>query len=66
MCFVGVETALHLATQGKDITIVEALPEIAMDMESISKIALARHERLFEKHKIKVLTNAIVVEIKKN
>lgn len=63
---VGVETALHLAAEGRDVTIVEALPEIARDIEPISKIALLRPGGLLWRHKVKVLTNATVVEIKKD
>ena len=41
---VGIETALRLAMEKgrKDVTVVEALPEIARDLEPISKIALTR------------------------
>jgi len=63
---VGIETALHLASQGKDVTVVEALPEIARDVEAISRIALVRPGGLLEKHKVKVLTNAVVVEVRRN
>lgn len=63
---VGIETALHLAAEGREVTIVEALPEIARDLEPVSKIALVRPGGLLEKHKVKVITNATVIEIKKN
>jgi len=68
---VGVELALHLAKQGKDVTVVEALPEIARDLEPISKIALTRPrgpwpEGLLWKYNVKVLTSSPVVEVRKD
>jgi len=70
---VGIETALWLAMEKgkKDITVVEALPEIARDLEPISKIALIRPrgpwpEGLLHRYGIKVLTSTPVVEIRKN
>ena len=63
---VGIETALHLATEGKDVIIVEALSEIARDFEPISRIALLRPGGLLEKHKVRAITNATVIEIKRN
>lgn len=62
---VGCETALYLAQQGKKVTIVETLPEIAKDLEPVSKIALTRKGGLFEKYGINVITNSPVVEIRK-
>jgi 2,4-dienoyl-CoA reductase-like NADH-dependent reductase (Old Yellow Enzyme family)/thioredoxin reductase len=64
--FVGIETALHLAAQGKEVTVVEALPEVARDVEPVSKIALLRPGGLLETHKVKVVTSATVVEIRRN
>ena len=44
---VGCETAEHLATQGKSVTIVEMLPKPAQDMEPISRgYLLSRLEEL--------------------
>ncbi|MEM0004795.1 MAG: FAD-dependent oxidoreductase [Desulfurococcaceae archaeon] len=63
---VGVETALHLAAEGRDVTIVEALPEVARDIEPVSKIALLRPGGVLWKHRVKVLTNTTVVEVKKD
>jgi pyruvate/2-oxoglutarate dehydrogenase complex dihydrolipoamide dehydrogenase (E3) component len=58
--FVGIETALHLAAQGREVTVVEALPEIARDVEPVSKVALLRPGGLLEAHKVKVVTNATI------
>jgi len=63
---VGVETALHIATQGMEATIVEALPEIARDVEPASKLALLRPGGVLETHKVKVITNANVIEVRRN
>jgi len=68
---VGIEMALYLAERGKNVTVVEALPEIARDLEPISKIALTRPrgpwpEGLLWKHNITVLTSSPVVEIKRD
>jgi len=68
---VGIELALYLAKQGKEVTVVEALPEIARDLEPISKLALIRARRpwpedLLWKYEIVVLTSTPVVEVKKD
>ncbi|MDG7036196.1 MAG: FAD-dependent oxidoreductase [Nitrososphaerota archaeon] len=34
---VGCETALYLTAQGNDVTIVEMMPQLALDMESLSR-----------------------------
>jgi len=57
---------LHLAAEGRDVTIVEALPEVARDIEPVSKIALLRPGGVLWKHRVKVLTNTTVVEVKKD
>jgi len=62
---VGVEIAIHLAQQGKEVTIVELLPEIAPDLEPISKIALTKPSGILREYGIKVLTNTPVIEIRK-
>ncbi|MEM4481530.1 MAG: FAD-dependent oxidoreductase [Desulfurococcaceae archaeon] len=62
---VGVELALYLASTGKEVTIVEALPEIAIDIEPVSRMSLIRPGGLLEKHKVKVLTSTIVIGIEK-
>ncbi len=62
---VGVEVALYLAVEGKAVTVIEALPEVARDAEPISKMALTRPGGLLEKHGVKVLTNSIVIEIRR-
>lgn len=41
---VGCETALHLA-EGRDVTILEALPEVAMNLERNYRFALIRELR---------------------
>lgn len=63
---VGVETALYLASMGKKVSIIEALPEIAPDLEPVSKIALVRPGGLLEKYGIKVYTGLTVLRIEKN
>lgn len=70
---VGVETALWLAMEKKckEIILVEALEDIARDLEPVSKIALTRPrgpwpEGLLYKYGIRVYTNTPAVEIKKD
>ncbi|MCJ7664691.1 MAG: FAD-dependent oxidoreductase [Desulfobacterales bacterium] len=64
---VGCETALHLSKQGKNVTLVEALPEVARDMEMTSKIFFTDPMiGLFRKYKIKVVMNRPVIDIRKD
>ncbi len=62
---VGCETALYLAKQGKKVTIVEALPEVAADVEPTAKLTLLKRGGLFEKYGINIITKRPVVEIRK-
>lgn len=52
---VGCETVHLLATYGRDVTIVEALPELAGDMSSGPRHYLLQG---LEEHKVKVITPA--------
>jgi len=61
---VGCDTALYLSKQGKNVTIVEALPEIASDMGAISKMTFMKPGGLLQKYQIKVMTKAPVIEVK--
>lgn len=61
---VGCETALHLAKDGKNVTIVEALSEVARDMEITSRFSLTKPGGLLEKYKVKVVTKSPVAEVK--
>lgn len=63
---VGIETALHIAAQGGKVTIVEALPQIARDLEPVSQLALLKRDGLLAKHGVQVVANATVIEIGKN
>lgn len=68
---IGVETALHLAQQGKEITIVEQSSEIASDAGPVIKIALTRPKGswppgLLERFKIRTLLSRSVLEIHKS
>ena len=58
--FVGCETALYLAQMGKAVTIVELLPEIALDTGIIERIALFK---LFGENNVRWFTNTKVDEI---
>jgi pyruvate/2-oxoglutarate dehydrogenase complex dihydrolipoamide dehydrogenase (E3) component len=51
---VGCDEAIHLAMQGKDVTVVEMLGDYARDANEALKIALGIE---FVKYNIKVLTN---------
>lgn len=57
---VGCETSLFLAEKGKQVTMVEMLPDIAIDVEMISKFTLI--ELLTEKG-VKWLTNTKIEEV---
>jgi len=59
---VGCETALFLFEQGKDVTIVEMLPELAGDLVMVPREALMR--RLSET-RVNVVTSAKIVEFTK-
>ncbi|MHB8934671.1 FAD-dependent oxidoreductase [Rectinema subterraneum] len=65
---VGSETALYLAENHNDVTIIEMLPDIAMGMEPISKKYLLReledhHVAIFRSSRIKELTeNSVMFE----
>lgn len=56
---VGCETALFLDALGKNVTIVEMLPEVAADLITVPREALNR--KLSETH-VTVLTSATIVE----
>ena len=40
--YVGCETALHLAGKGKKVSVIEMLPDIALDAGAIDRVALVR------------------------
>ncbi len=60
---VGCETALFLATQDNEVTIVEMLPALATDMETLSRNYLLRE---LDEHNVKYLLSAPVNEITEN
>ncbi|MGB9894468.1 MAG: FAD-dependent oxidoreductase [Thermoproteota archaeon] len=60
---VGCELALNLAAEGKKVTIVEALPQVAMGEPILSRMGIVN---LLTKAKVNILTNAPVIEIYKN
>ncbi|MCG0275984.1 MAG: FAD-dependent oxidoreductase [Thermosediminibacteraceae bacterium] len=57
---VGCETAHYLAEKGAEVVILEMLPEIAADMEPISRFDMMQ---IFNKIGIKMKTNVTVTEI---
>jgi len=57
---IGCETAEYLMEKGKDLTIVEMLPEIGLDMEPFSKIFILER---FQKNKVKIFTSTKVEKI---
>ena len=57
---IGCETALHLAQQGKRLTVVEILDSVMRDMYSINRMHL---EKLLADSNVKILTNTEVLEI---
>lgn len=60
---VGVETALHFAMEGRSVTVLEALPEVARDLAPGARFALLRPGGLLERYGVRVLTSVTVVGI---
>ena len=56
----GCDTALELAMQGKEVTIVEQMEACARDVMTINKISL---DTLLDQYQVKILTNTKVTEI---
>jgi len=62
--FVGLDTALYLAKQGKEVTVVEALPEAGADLEPSVQMSFFRKPGgLIDKYRIKIITGSPVVEV---
>jgi len=57
---VGCEVAEFLSVQGKDVTIVEILEDVARDMDRINRVALMMS---LEDHGVRVMTNTRVVSV---
>lgn len=60
---VGCELALELASKGKKVTIVEALPQVAIGEPTLSRMGIIN---LLNKAKVNILTNAPVIEVYKD
>jgi NADPH-dependent 2,4-dienoyl-CoA reductase/sulfur reductase-like enzyme len=60
---VGCETALFMAEQGKKVTIIEMLEELAMDMEPITRFDLLSN--LLPKAGVQSLTRRVISQISK-
>lgn len=60
---VGAETANHLASNLKNVTLVEMLPDIAMDEVVVPRWGLMAD---LEKNKVRICTGTAVKEIKEN
>ncbi len=61
--YVGCETALHLAEQGKTVTLIEMRAEVAMDAAIIEKTVL---ERKLKENDIHVITEQKLIEVVDN
>ncbi len=57
---VGCETANHLAGQGREVTVVEMLDEVGIDMERWTRMALMDE---LSQGKVKIITGAIIEKI---
>ncbi|WP_094606573.1 NADH oxidase [Sporomusa silvacetica DSM 10669] len=57
---VGAETAAHLALQQKKVCVVDMLPEIAGDLDGVSREQLLK---LLDEYRVEQITNAKVYEI---
>jgi 2,4-dienoyl-CoA reductase-like NADH-dependent reductase (Old Yellow Enzyme family)/thioredoxin reductase len=63
----GLDTALYLAKQGKKVTIVEAMSEVGVEMETTTQMSFFRKPGgLIDKYKITMMTKSPVVEVKDN
>lgn len=60
---IGCETALYLASLGKEVTIVEMLPTIANDEEFTRRVLLLKN---IEENHIEVITDAKITSINSN
>jgi 2,4-dienoyl-CoA reductase-like NADH-dependent reductase (Old Yellow Enzyme family)/thioredoxin reductase len=60
---VGCELAIKLSNEGHDVTIIEALPQLAMGEPILSRMGIIK---LLDKAEVRVLTCAPVVEIHKS
>lgn len=60
---IGSETASYLGAYGKNVTIIEMLPEIAQEEETTRKGFLMK---MLEEQKVKMLTNCELMEIKES
>ncbi len=61
--YVGCETALHLAEQGKTVTLIEMNAEVAMDAAIIEKTVL---EKKLKEKRINVITGQKMIEVVDN
>lgn len=58
---VGCETAIYLAESGKNVTMIEMLGEIGIDLEPTSKIAVSK---MLNENGVKIITNVKLKEIR--
>ena len=62
----GLDTALFLAKQGKQVTIVKRYPEIGRQFEETTRMSFVRKSTgLIDKYNIKIMTEISVLEINK-
>lgn len=65
--FVGLDTALYLAKQGKKVTVVEALSEAGTNIEPSVRMSFFRKPGgLIDKYAITIMTKTPVIEVKDN
>jgi NADPH-dependent 2,4-dienoyl-CoA reductase/sulfur reductase-like enzyme len=57
---IGCEVAVHLASQGRKVTVIEMLPDIILDLEARSRVALLQ---LLQEKKVEVRLNVRLEEI---
>ena len=60
---VGCETALWLANQGKDVTIIEALPELLSSGKPVPHMNRTMLLDLLKYNKVKAITNSSLIEV---
>ena len=57
---IGCEVAAHLASQGRKVTVIEMLPDIILDLEARSRVALLQ---LLQEKKVEIRLNVRLEEI---
>jgi len=62
----GLDTALYLAKQGKQVVIIKRFPEIGSNLDATTRMSFVRNPGgLIDKYKIKIMTETSVLKVDK-